>query len=188
MDQVGVTGELDVNDYQKPGEPQAADVAAVDDIIEIREPEIDVEAIMAHIRANLATRDEEGQPVRFPSFTMDPSHEREGNGPLSEELYYNLGQLNLNYDQIWVDSTLESRPVPVIEPLIRRLKHEFHNLSVYYVNLLAGKQVSFNAHATRIFNQMVKELERKEAEVDALRQEVDALRQRLARLEGAEDE
>jgi hypothetical protein len=164
--------------------------AIEDGIVEIHDPEIDVQAIMAQIRANLATRGQDDRAIHFPSFgpvAGGAGAVCDGDaGPLNAELYYNLGQLNLDYDQITVESTLETRPMRVVGPLVNRFKAEFHNLCVYYVNLLAGKQVGFNEHATRALNQLARELERKDTEVVALRQELADLRTRLDRAPASE--
>ena len=159
----------------------------LDEIIEIHDPEIDVKAIVAQIRANLAEHNANYKPVYFPSFGAQANRPDADEPALSPELYYDLGQLNVNYDQITVSSTLEAQPASPAGRLIGRVKLEFHNLAVYYVNLLASKQVSFNDHATRSLNEMVKELERQRAETEALRQEVTALRRRLAHLEGTDE-
>lgn len=158
---------------------------AEDDIIEIRDPEVDVEEIMARIRRNIerrkAARDAEG--VTVPDLTFDWIAERSGEAAPRDELYYNLRQVRQSYDKAWVSLQFIERriPIPFVGPLLDRLRREAHNLVIFYVNTLAGRQIAFNDYVTRTLEKVVRSLEEREAE--GLIQEVRSLREAVERLE-----
>ena len=131
------------------------DVASV---VQIDDPEIDVQTIMARIREGLVEHalDED---VAFPTFAVARARRGEGTR-FPEELYYQLEQANLNYDQIWVELSMVEGQMPLMGRFVNRFKRELHRLVVYYVNMLGERQVTMNDALVRTLNQLVDSLER----------------------------
>jgi hypothetical protein len=130
------------------------DVASV---VQIDDPEIDVQTIMARIREGLVEHalDED---VEFPTFAVARARRGEATR-FPEELYYQLEQANLNYDRIWVELSLVEDQMPLVGKFINRFKRELHRLVVYYVNMLGERQVTMNDALVRTLNQLVDSLE-----------------------------
>jgi hypothetical protein len=131
------------------------DVASV---VQIDDPEIDVQTIMARIREGLVEHalDED---VEFPTFAV--ARARRGKATrFPEELYYQLEQANLNYDRIWVELSMVEGQMPLMGRFVNRFKRELHRLVVYYVNMLGERQVTMNDALVRTLNQLVDSLER----------------------------
>ena len=160
------------------------DVDDVTSVVQIDDPEIDVETIMARIREGLVAHALD-QEVEFPTFAI--AQAQQGESPrFSEELYYQLEQANLNYDQIWVELSQVEGHMPLVGQFVNRFKREVHRLVVYYVNRLGERQVTMNDALVRTLNALVRNLEGSEADssdVLALQQKVSELEARLARLE-----
>ena len=155
--------------------------------IEIRDPEIDAEAIMRQIRANIRQRrmQAEAEGLDYTSLASGTYVPR-----FDENLYTVLRQL---------ETTPYARPdvrlaiakpaaIPVVGALVQRVRTALHQLAIYYVNMLAEQQRSFNALVIRTFKALVRELEKESlpAEVTALRDEVQQLRERVKHLEVGE--
>ncbi len=156
----------------------------VTDIVQIDDPEIDVETIMARIREGLVAHALD-QAVEFPTFAIAQVKQGESTR-FSEELYYQLEQANLNYDQIWVELSLVEDQLPLVGQFVNRFKRELHRLVVYYVNRLGERQVTMNDALVRTLNALVRHLEDDTAEsldVLALEEKVAALEARLTKLE-----
>ncbi|MHB1416346.1 MAG: hypothetical protein ACYC1C_13940 [Chloroflexota bacterium] len=156
------------------------------DVIEINDPEVDVAAIMREIRQGLAARQDLYEAdVFFPSFKGGDSPATTGE-QLSAEFSYELEEALRSHDRAWVSLQVTPTRIPLIGGPLSRLKYMLHNLIVFYVNQLAAKQVSFNAHsvnALRALSQAVG-ARASAAEVEELRREVRELREAVARLQG----
>jgi hypothetical protein len=138
---------------------------------------------MARIREGLVTHALD-QAVEFPTFAIAQAEQGEATR-FSEELYYQLEQANLNYDQIWVELSQVEGQMPLLGRFVNRFKRELHRLVVYYVNRLGERQVTMNDALVRTLNALVHNLEGEadRADVLALQQKVAALEARLEKLE-----
>ena len=149
----------------------------LDDIIEIRDPEVDVEEIMSRIRANIRARQASGQRApALPDSGMS-SLQNEGDG----DLQYHLREARQAHDRIWVDLSLAPSPatqVPVLGRIWGLIREQAHRLVLYYLDKLASRQVGFNKHVVGALHELAAE-----KELLALREEVAELRQRLTALE-----
>ncbi|MDA8217161.1 MAG: hypothetical protein M0Z94_06025 [Dehalococcoidales bacterium] len=156
------------------------------DVIEIKDPEVDVAAIMQQIRQGLAARQDMYEAdVFFPSFKGGDSPTATGE-QLGTEFSYELEEALRSHDRAWVSLQVAPTRIPLIGGPLSHLKYMLHNLIVFYVNQLAAKQVSFNAHsvnAVRALSQMVG-ARASAAEVEELRREVRELREAVVRLQG----
>ncbi len=156
----------------------------VESIVQIDDPEIDVQTIMARIREGLVEHALDDE-VEFPTFAV--ARARRGESlRFPKELYYHLEQANLNYDQIWVELSLVEKQMPLVGSFVNRFRRELHRLVVYYVNMLGERQVTMNDALVRTLNQLTDSLEGPDevhATIAALQGEVAELRARLERLE-----
>jgi len=161
----------------------------LNDIIEIRDPNIDAEAIMQKIRASIRMRKEqaEAQGVDYEAF-VEGLYTSDVTARFDHNLYYDLRRMSVGYDKVGVGLSVSERNVPVIGGLIKRFREGLHTLVIYYVNMLAGQQARFNELVVRSTTSMVKTLEdgTPNAELDALREEITNLKQRVAELEARE--
>jgi len=158
----------------------------LEEIIEIRDPEINVAEIMEEIRRNIGQRQSEARDrkVAFPTFDATVTPEAAPTEEMERVLHHHLSQANLHYDKIGVALQFMPRPVPLIGRLWTVLRREAHNLVIFYVNTLAARQITFNDHVLRALNalaQMV--MGKSQAEVARLEAELRTLQERVAQLE-----
>lgn len=144
-------------------------VPDLEQIVEIRDPAVDVTQVMAQIRAMLAAHG----PVIPPD--VPPLGMQGDDGALA----FHMTQANLSYDQVFVEMNVMRPNVPLIGALLARLKARAHELAVYYVNQHAGLQVNYNASVVQVLGLLAA----REAEVRALHAELEALRRRVSELE-----
>lgn len=157
-------------------------------VISPDEMETDVQTVMARIRESMV----EGafdDDVEYPTYALACA--RAGAKPtrFAEEMYYQLEQANLNADQVLAEVALVESQVPILGVLINRFKRELHRLVVFYVNMVAERQVTVNDAVVKTLNSMMDRLESppepetEKPAVEDLQCELSALRARLARLE-----
>ena len=158
----------------------------LEDIIEIRDNQIDVQAVMQQIRANLQKRREAAaaQGVDFDAFVAGLNQDQQGH--FDAAVYYNLRRANALCDRITVSRYVSPRPTPLIGGLIQRARGALHDLVIYYVNMLGSKQTLFNEAIVYMQNSLIegldKDAEQTRVELAALRTEVQQLRTELAEL------
>lgn len=153
----------------------------LEEIVEIRDPGIDREAVFQEILDNLIRRrrlareqglDYEalarGQPA-------SPHH-----GPFSYDLHYSLKQMQASYNRIEVGLSLTESRIPVIAPLVQRVRLALHRLVLYYTNRMAGRQSRFNEYTLKAMTDLIKEIR---DENEELRREISGLEERLEDLE-----
>lgn len=154
----------------------------LEDVIEIRDPDIDAESIMRRIRESIRKRRAaaEAQGLDYEAF-VEGLYSAGVSARFDHSLYYDLRRLGASYDKVGVGLSLTQSRIPVIGGLVQRVRAALHHLVIYYVNMLAGQQVRFNETVVRVLTGLVKELETgpKPTEVEALQAEVVALRERL---------
>ena len=135
-------------------------IERIPDIIEIRDSEIDVEAIVAQIRENIRQR-RGAHPELFglelPTFAVGEPLPDGATG--DDALAYNLRQATVAADEIGVMMSPVKSSLPLLGPLWTAVKRQMHGLVLYYVNTLAGKQMKFNHHVVRVLQQQEQELE-----------------------------
>lgn len=162
----------------------------VRDVIDIQDPEIDAEAIMRQIREKIHQRRMEAE-----AHGLDATALAEGqyHTRFDDSLYLQLRQVNATpYARPGVSLAIaQSSGLPLIGPLMYRLRAALHQLAIYYVNMLAAQQGLFNSYVTRTLMTLVKELEKEPppSHVEELKEEVAHLRAQVeelkARLEQA---
>ena len=155
-------------------------------IIEIKDPEIDAEEIMHRIREHIRARriQAQAQGVDFESLVKGIHPQR-----FDEALYREMRQVNASASQMGVMVSLVKprRQIPVLSSLLQRIRQAAHQLVVYYVNQLASQQNHHNRQIVNVLMHLALGLERETypQDVAALRKEVAALREELAQLKTA---
>ncbi|NLE43628.1 MAG: hypothetical protein GX620_02805 [Chloroflexi bacterium] len=157
-------------------------------IIDIRDESIDTEAIMRLIRENIRRRrsEAEAQGLDYEAF-VEGLYASKVSARFDNSLYYDLRRMSVSYDKIGVGLSLTSVRLPLLGPLIQRVRTALHHLVIYYVNMLAGQQTRFNEYVMRAVTTLVKDLEETPdpRQWQQLKEEVVQLRQRLDRLEAS---
>ncbi len=159
----------------------------LEEIIDIRDPAVDVEAVMEQIRASIRQRriKAEAEGVGL--------EELEGLSlgqivSFDHDTYHNLRRLNISYSKTNVGLFLTASRVPVVGALWQKIRRNFHHLVLFYANMVASKQAVFNKYVVHTFASLVKGLveenERMKVEINALQARVVALETMLEHLEG----
>ena len=155
-------------------------------IIEIRDPEIDAEAIMRQIRENIRQRRSaaEAHGLDYEAFA-EGLYASPDTARFDRSLYYDLRWMSVGYYKIGVGLSLTESRIPLVAPLVQRIRAALHQVVIYYTNMLAGQQARFNEYVVRALTGLVKALEEDPTpgEIEALRQEVAELRAQLKQLE-----
>lgn len=182
---------------EMPSSPEETPDLDLDQIIEILDPEIDVEAIMAQVRENVARRRAAGayqedldaiaDEVRAEVMVAQPA----ARSALSEEggLATTLAELNAR----WVvrEVPFTSR-VPVLGPLIVAVRNFWNWMSTkWYVRGILQQLMGFNALVVRAFSEvnaehqdLVRELSQVKAMCELQQKEIDLLKGQVERLQG----
>jgi hypothetical protein len=153
----------------------------LDDIVEISDPDIDVEEIMDCIRQRLETRQKQAEALgqdysHLPDEAGGPSA---GVGPA--ELYGQLHQLGQSTDGLRVSPVVTDWHVPLLNGPINRAKNQLHILVLMYVNTLAGRQIAVNRLTYQACLSLANLNQANQVRIEALEQQVADLRERLER-------
>ena len=154
-----------------------------DGLIEIHDPDIDPEAIMATIRQRIQQRRAElgdDDPV-FPIFGGAPYPPLPQGATYDADLRHYLRLANDSFVDIETEPVLAPSPATAI-PLLGRLwqlvRGGAHQLVLFYVNRAVAQQTGVNRHLVSALNRMTVLVEQQQRTIDQLQAEVDALRQR----------
>lgn len=149
------------------------------DVPEVRidpgEP-VDVDAVMRQIREYIVAHKLQTNPeaAALPHFS----------GQLNSAVYEHLYQAALIHDQLGISMNVVPSRAPIIGGLMTALRRKLHELTLYYVNQLAQKQITFNIHILGAVNGLAHELEAAPPSATAeLKREVETLRQQVRALE-----
>jgi hypothetical protein len=159
---------------EQNAQPRTVDVG---EIIRIVDPELDVDAIMAEIRANLAGR---------PPLDPDPSGlvYRPGEAALlsaQSELEWEVEQAVDAQRDLGVGDQL--RPGSgLVGTLASRVKAPLHQLVRFYVDLSVAKQASLQGHVVRALTLLGTRAARSQEETSELRKEIETLKAEIAEL------
>jgi len=112
---------------------------------------VDIEAIMLEIRAQIiaqkAATGGEAVQIKLTGKHLPPA------------FYDHLYQAEVNYDQLALPLGVARSALPLVGPLIDRLRTELHRLVLYYVNRMAIQQMKVNNHLLRCINVLGEALE-----------------------------
>lgn len=154
-------------------------------MIESGDPDIDVAAVMREIRARIAGRRADAERRHLDFEALVEGRTASGNSHLPAEAREAYQFMRLGYDKITVDLSLTDLRMPLIGPLVQRVRRGLHTLVLYYVNMMASKQMRFNDAVTRALGGvmgMSESADRSDA-IEALQAEVSDLRRRVTVLE-----
>ena len=112
------------------------------------EQQIDVEQIMQEIRAEILAQRGLGEIV--------PT----GGKRLPPEFYEHLYQAAMGHDQLLIKMNVTPVKIPIIGPLVARLRQMAHRLVLFYVNQLAAEQTHVNHHLLQAISVLSQELEK----------------------------
>ena len=146
--------------------------------IEIRDPHIDTAVIMARIRENLETR----HLVAFDPVELSIFDSVAARTASDAALDYHLEQARATYDKVWPELSLApswATQLPVVGRFWRLIREQAHRLVLYYVEMVASKQIGFNEHVVGSLNRLAARQEK----IGALQQEVEALKQQVAEMQ-----
>lgn len=175
--------------------PDAQTDQELGQIIEIRDPEIDVEEIMAQIRANVARRRAEGAYQEDLDAIADEVFDRVAieNSPQDDLSSLNGRSWNAleELNRRWVIREIPfTSSIPVIGGLIVAVRNFWNWMSTkWYVRGLLQQQIEFNAWVVRAFNDMNVErqllideacqlkanCEQQQADIDRLKKKIEQL-------------
>jgi hypothetical protein len=116
------------------------------------EESVDVEAIMREIREQIVA-----QKARE---TGDPDPIPVAGRHLPPDFYEHLYQLQMSADRLALQPEIAPSTVPLVGPLLDRLRRPWHQLVIFYVNRLAGQQMTLNRHLLRTVDLLAREVER----------------------------
>lgn len=151
-----------------------------DDLLEIRDPEIDAAALMAQIRDRIQKRRETlGVDNRiFESFDVTPCPEPP-EGAHDVHLYHHLRRANEVYAYFETEPVLSPSALarlPIVGAWWQHLRPALHELVLIYVNRLAAQQININRHFVSVLNQLTVQVRQQQEQIAALEAEVQALR------------
>ena len=120
---------------------------------------INIEEIMQQIRQEIllkqATLDKNGVPL------IDLTGKR-----LKPEFYEHLYYAALTHNEMGVKLHVTKVKVPVIGPILEKIRTIIHQLVIYYVNQLAEQQLTFNRHMLQAVNTLAQSLEAEVEQTD----------------------
>lgn len=115
-------------------------------------PEVDIEAVMREVRAEILAK-------KSARIQNSPLAMGVGGRRFPPAFYDHLYQAGLSFDVSAVELHVTRIPIPVIGPIIERLRQKFHELVLFYVNKLAAEQAAVNEHLLSAIGVLSQELE-----------------------------
>ncbi|MCS6802710.1 MAG: hypothetical protein RMM58_00740 [Chloroflexota bacterium] len=154
-------------------------------MIEIRDDAIDVEAILAEVRAGLAARgySAEEWAADLPVFGHDDTGDARWIERLriDPEWAFMLDQIQDDARNLTLHVEVRPSPVPLVGGMITRLKRAAHELAVFYDNIQAARQrvvigqlIAFLARVIAHQEAIRRDQRRLQDEIAALRARLDA--------------
>ncbi|MFN2116989.1 MAG: hypothetical protein ACK2U0_04615 [Candidatus Promineifilaceae bacterium] len=159
------------------------------DLIEIHDPEIDPEAIMAEIRARIQERRQELGYVKpqFSSYGGTLLPDRPDDIPYDPELFDHLELVNEKYTMVPSESDLQPSPatrVPILGPLWTMIREQAHGLVLFYTNRMASHQTGVNQEFVSILNGLTSLSMNQQRKIEKLEIELEAVRKDLEERKG----
>lgn len=172
---------------QNPDEPDVAEV------IEIRDPEVDVEALMVRLRARVAERKAAGAyQDDLDALTGDLFSNRPAPTHVAPHVAVRDSLLRENLDEIGSLWILREMPfksnAPVVGQAIVAVRTFWNWMSTkWYMRSILQQQTAFNGAVVQVLNQAILEQERLAAEVDRMTALVQEQQVQLDRLKPGHD-
>jgi hypothetical protein len=166
-------------------ENQQTDLSDVpNDLIEIHDPQINVEEIMVHIRETMAQRRRElgYEQINFLYYGGFVIPDRPDDIPYDANLYYHLEIANKMYTEVSTEPVLVPSPatlVPIVGRLWQFIRYQAHNLVLFYVNRSIQQQVNLHRHLLYVLNLLTAENQKQQHEILKLKDKLAHLRSQL---------
>lgn len=158
-------------------------MADVQDVVEIRDPEIDVHEVMERIQQRVRQRRQDAlsRNLVYDRLTEMDASLNTAERRLSSDFYYDLYQARQSADSLWVSLSVvgNERYPKILNSLITRVRHALHLAIIYYVNMLAGRQVVFNRTVIDAMTALAEANEKMSERLEAMEKEVAALRAQI---------
>lgn len=113
---------------------------------------INIEEIMQEIRQQILAKKDIINQDRAPIVPISGKR-------LPPDFYEHLYQASLIHDELAIKAHITQTSVPLIGPLLERLRAKLHELTLFYVNQLAAQQTQFNTHILQAVSLLAQELE-----------------------------
>ncbi len=153
---------------------------ASDDMAELHDPEISVEEIMRDIHNRVETRRQKVQAQGEGHFeSVEEPGVSQAIGAEVTGVASQLRQLIQSADTLRLAPIITDWRIPLVNPLLRRLKKMLHELVLLYVNMLAGHQMAVNRSLARSLLVLIGARQADAARLLALEKEVALLRERV---------
>jgi hypothetical protein len=115
-------------------------------------PEIDIEAIMRQVRGEVIAK-------KSARIKNSPLAAGVGGRRFPPDYYDHLYQAGLIFDVSNVELQVTKVPIPIIGPIIEKLRQKFHELVLFYVNKSATEQAEVNKNLLSALSILSQELE-----------------------------
>jgi len=163
------------------------DKSDVDLALEIRDDQVNTEAIMWAIRDAILLRREDAaaRGIDFNALAAG-TFQRPHAHRFEPALYDSLFNMSALKDKAQVGMYLTESPLPIVGPLVQKVRRALHAVVLFYVNMSAERQIAFNAAVSKTTMGIVRALDREagqQAEIEALRAEVRQVSERIAAIE-----
>jgi hypothetical protein len=160
-----------------------------DDLIEIHDPEIDPEAIMAKIRARIQERRMQLGYARpqFSTFGGSTLPDRPEDIAYDPELFDHLESVNEQYIMVPSESDLQPSPatrLPLLGALWSMIREQAHALVLFYTNRSASHQTGVNQEIISIINGLTALNIEQQRRIERLENELKTVRNNLAEQKG----
>lgn len=137
--------------------PSCDDVTS--DLLEIHDPDVDVDQLMVEIRRRIAQhREELGYPrTDFPSFGASACPQEPEHGDFDADLYYHLRKVNELYAAFDLAPELApstSTRIPLLGRIWGSIRREAHNLVLFYIGRLTRQEIALNRHLVSTLNRL----------------------------------
>lgn len=115
-------------------------------------PDVDIEAVMREVRAEVLAK-------KSARIQNSPLAAGVGGRRFPPAFYDHLYQAGLTFDVSTVELHVTKVPIPIIGPIIEKLRQKFHELVLFYVNKLAAEQAEVNENLLSAMSILSQELE-----------------------------
>jgi hypothetical protein len=152
-----------------------------EDLVEIRDPEIEVAQIMERIQERVRNRRAELGLVRqdFPVFGAAAMPDKPEDIPVNANLYRYLEQVNKSYYRFETGADVQLSPatrVPVLGRIWSLMRSQAHALVRFYVNRNIEHQVAVNQQIVSVLNLLTASLEEQQRLTLEMQKEIEAIR------------
>jgi len=152
-----------------------------EELIEIRDPEIDTEHIVERIQERLEKRRAELGQARqdFPVFGAAAMPGKPEDIPAVANLYHYLELLNKSYNQFETGADVQLSPstrLPIFGRVWSLVRRQAHELVLFYVNRNIEHQVAVNQQMVSVLNLLTASLEEQQRLTLTMKNEIEELR------------